>query len=167
MRAPKTARQESVPPHLPPLTFFLLNIQEKLQNVNLTLKSHPLLFKSLTCLYVCLTYTVLDTATPLWSLEYTKLFSASSMYETLITAETNYHKPNGLKQHKFISHGPVGQKSHMGLKSTRHQECIPFWGLGQCGRGGAESVSLTLKLLEAACIPWLKAHPRSARIASL
>jgi len=116
---------------------------------------------------VCLTYPVLDAAAPLWPLECTKLFSASSMYETLIAAERNYHKCSGLKQHKFISYGSVGQKPHMGLKSTCQQECIPFWGLGQCGRGGAESVSLTFKLLEAACLPWLMAHPRSSRITSL
>lgn len=65
--------------------------------------STPLLLKSLTRLYVCLTYTVLDIAAPSWSLECTKLFSASSMYETLIAAEINYHKPSGLKQHRFIS----------------------------------------------------------------
>lgn len=116
---------------------------------------------------MCVTYTVLDAAASSWSLECTKLFSASSMYETPTAAETNYHKPSGLKQHKFISYGSVGQKTHMGHKSTCQQECILFWGLGRCGRRGVESISPALKLPEAACLPWLMAHPRSSRIASL
>lgn len=46
----------------------------------------------------------------------------------LLLLETNYHKPSGLKQHKFIFLGFCRSESHMGLKSTCQQECIPFWG---------------------------------------